>query len=67
MKKVSRRVVDLSSYPDLVVMYLGMRVNAFTGIKALVGFGPKIANSVTAQLAKTIQTSSADKSFELKP
>ena len=49
MKKVSRRVVDLSSYPDLVVMYLGMRVNAITGIKTLVGFGPKITNSVTAQ------------------
>jgi hypothetical protein len=49
MKKVSRRVVDLSSYPDLVVMYLGMRVNAFTGIKTLVGFGPKITNSVTTQ------------------
>jgi len=36
MKKASRRVVDLSSYPDLVVMYLGMRVKAFTGIKTLI-------------------------------
>ena len=24
---VERRTVDLSSYPDLVVIYLGMRVN----------------------------------------
>jgi hypothetical protein len=25
--KVDRRTVDLSGYPDLVVIYLGMRVN----------------------------------------
>jgi hypothetical protein len=31
---VSRRTVDLSAYPDLVVVYLGMRV------KALAGTGP---------------------------
>jgi Monooxygenase af470-like len=47
--KVNRRTVDLSGYPDLVVIYLGMRVNAFTGIKTLLGFGPKIAKSVEAQ------------------
>ena len=46
--KVERRTVDLSSYPDLVVIYLGMKVNAITGLKTLMGFGPKIANSVTA-------------------
>lgn len=44
--KVSRRTVDLSSYPDLVVIYLGMRVNTWSGLKTLLGFGPKIANSV---------------------
>jgi hypothetical protein len=49
MAKANRRVVDLSSYPDLVVMYLGMRVNALTGIKTLLGFYPKITNSATAQ------------------
>ncbi len=49
MAKVNRRTVDLSSYPDLVVIYLGMRVNALTGIKTLLGFGPKIARSVDAQ------------------
>jgi hypothetical protein len=43
---VSRQTVDLSTYPDLVVIYLGMRVNAFTGIKTLIGFGPKISKSV---------------------
>jgi hypothetical protein len=47
-KKVHRRTVDLSAYPDLVVVYLGMRVNTFAGLKTLFGFGPKIANSVAA-------------------
>jgi len=45
-RKVTRRTVDLSAYPDLVVIYLGMRVNAFTGLKTLAGFGPKIAATV---------------------
>jgi hypothetical protein len=47
--KVDRRTVDLSGYPDLVVIYLGMRVNAFAGLKTLFGFGPRIAKSVEAQ------------------
>lgn len=46
---VNRRTVDLSQYPNLVVVYLGMRVNRLTGLKTLAGFGPKIANSVAAQ------------------
>ncbi len=46
--RVERRTVDLSAYPDLVVIYLGMRVNRITGIKTLLGFGPKIASSVEA-------------------
>lgn len=49
MKKVDRRTVSLSQFPDLVVIYLGMRVNAITGIKTLFGFGPKISNSVNAK------------------
>lgn len=44
-----RESIDLSAYPDLVVIYLGMRVNTFTGIKTLLGFGPKIAKAVAAQ------------------
>jgi hypothetical protein len=44
--KVNRRTVDLSGYPDLVVIYLGMRVNRLAGIKTLFGFGPQIAQSV---------------------
>ena len=45
---VNRRTVDLSPFPNLVVVYLGMRVNRLTGLKTLLGFGPKIANSVAA-------------------
>lgn len=45
----ARQTVDLSQYPDLVVIYLGMRVNAFTGIKTLLGFGPKISGAVEAR------------------
>ena len=29
---VERRSVDLSAYPDLVVIYLGMRVRTFGGL-----------------------------------
>ena len=43
--KVERKTVNLSQYPDLVVIYLGMRVNRLTGLKTLAGFGPKIAAS----------------------
>jgi hypothetical protein len=41
-KRVQRRTVDLSGYPDLVVIYLGMRVNALVGLKRLLGLGPQI-------------------------
>jgi hypothetical protein len=41
--------VDLSQYPNLVVIYLGMRVNRTAGLKTLFGFGPKISASVAAQ------------------
>jgi hypothetical protein len=47
--RVERKTVDLSGYPDLVVVYLGMRVNRIAGIKTLLGFGPKISSSVEAQ------------------
>jgi fumigallin biosynthesis monooxygenase-like protein len=48
---VKRMTVDLSDYPDLVVVYLGMRVNLLSGLKTLFGFGPKIQNSVDANPA----------------
>ena len=44
--KVNRRTVDLSQYPNLVVIYLGMRVHVVTGLKTLFGFGPRISASV---------------------
>jgi hypothetical protein len=47
--KVDRRTVDLSQFPELVVIYLGMRVNRLTGLKTLFGFGPKIAASAAAR------------------
>ncbi len=46
---VHRRTVDLSGFPDLVVIYLGMRVNRLTGLKTLFGFGPRISDSVAAR------------------
>jgi len=46
MTRVDRRTVDLSAYPDLIVIYLGLRVNALTGIKKALGLGPQIAKSV---------------------
>jgi hypothetical protein len=47
--KVNRQTVDLSQYPDLVVIYLGMRVNRLTGLRTLIGMGPQISASVGAQ------------------
>ena len=44
--RVERQTVDLSAFPDLVVIYLGMRVNALTGVKTLLGLGPQIRSSV---------------------
>ena len=49
MPQPKRETVDLSHYPDLVVIYLGMRVNTLTGIKTVMGFGPQISKSVEAQ------------------
>lgn len=39
---VNRRSVDLSAFPDLVVIYLGMRVRTLAGVKTLLGLGPQI-------------------------
>jgi hypothetical protein len=49
MTRVDRRTVDLAAYPDLMVIYLGMRVNAWTGLKTLLGLGPQIAKSAAAK------------------
>jgi len=49
MAKVERRTVDLSAYPDLVVIYLGMRVQSIRGLKTVLTMGPKIAAAVEAK------------------
>ena len=46
---VSRQTIDLSAYPDLVVIYLGLRVNTFTGLKTAFGLGPQIDASAAAK------------------
>ena len=48
-ERPTRETVDLSQYPDLVVIYLGMRVNAITGMKTLIGMGRKISKAVEAK------------------
>jgi hypothetical protein len=47
--KVKRTTVDLSAYPDLVVIYLGMRVNSLRGLKTLLRLGPEIKAAVAAK------------------
>lgn len=45
----TRFTVDLSSYPDLVVIYLGMRVNEMRGLLPALRFGPKLKSAVKAR------------------
>lgn len=45
-ERVKRQTVDLSAYPDLVVLYLGMRVNQLRGLRLLAKLGPQISKSV---------------------
>lgn len=42
---VDRQTVDLSQYPDMVVVYLGMRVRRPRGLARLLGLGPQIRQS----------------------
>lgn len=46
MLKSQRCTVDLSTYPDLVVIYLGMRANSFRGLWSLLRTGPEISRAV---------------------
>ena len=46
---VERRTVDLSAYPDLVVIYLGMRLRRWAGLKRIFMLGPQIEQSVAAR------------------
>ena len=42
---VDRQTVDLSAYPDLVVIYLGMRVRRPRGVLKVLTIGPQIQKS----------------------
>jgi Domain of unknown function (DUF4188) len=47
--RVDRQTVDLTGYPDLVVVYLGMRVRRAKGMRTLFGLGPQIDRSWKAR------------------
>ena len=47
--RVERVTVDLSDYPDLVVVYLGMRVRQPRGLRYLFRLGPQIQKSWKAK------------------
>lgn len=49
MARVNRRTVDLTAYPDLVVIHLGMRVNQPRGLVKLARTGRQIMASVGAE------------------
>lgn len=44
--RVTRETVNLADYPDLVVIYLGMRVNALRGLRTLGTAGRRIRQAV---------------------
>ena len=46
---VQRSTVDLSRFPDLVVIYLGMKVRTLRGLKTVFSFGPKIGAAASAK------------------
>ena len=47
--RVSRETVDLSGYPDLIVIYLGMRARTVRGVLTFVKFGRAIRQAVDAE------------------
>jgi hypothetical protein len=44
-----RQTVDLSGFPDLVVIYLGMKAKSLRGVKTLLRIKPQIQESVAAR------------------
>jgi len=44
-----RETVDLSRYPELVVVYLGMRAEKFSGLRGIISVGPQIQKAVDAK------------------
>lgn len=47
--RINRTTVDLSQYPDLVVIYLGLRVQSMAGLFRALKLGPQIQASVDAR------------------
>jgi hypothetical protein len=47
--RIERRTVDLSAYPDLVVNYLGLRVNSLKGMRTAGRLGSAIKKAVAAE------------------
>lgn len=46
MARLQRQTVDLAKYPELVIIYLGMKVNQLRGVGTVMKFGPQISRSV---------------------
>jgi len=46
---ITRRTVDLSVYPDLIVIYLGIKVQSLKGFSSVLQLGPKIKKAIAAQ------------------
>jgi Domain of unknown function (DUF4188) len=47
--RVKRETVDLSGYPDLIVIYLGMRARSLRGVLTFLKFGRAIRQAVDAE------------------
>jgi hypothetical protein len=47
--RIQRTTVNLSTFPDLVVIYLGMRVRTLRGLKTVFSFGPRISAAIAAK------------------
>src|SRR5471030_2338395 len=46
---INRTTVDLSAFPDLIVIYLGMKALSLRGLMRLARLGPQIKASVVAR------------------
>ena len=49
MARTERLTVDLAKYPELVVVYLGMKAHNLRGLGTVIKFGPRINQSVAAK------------------
>ena len=51
-----RKTVDLSSYPHLVVIYLGMKAHSWRGMRTVIGFGREIATALDQRPAGLLRS-----------